>query len=148
MSASNINISDLLCYAEALRPDNVSGSPPPCAITVFAIDQMPTNNTKHRSPYTEKQASTSCLLFDWPLRPSWPSSRLTARTARRGFHMGTSSSASRSRRDSRSLITHVKPEAGSYDDCNAMVRADLGTLEEISTPLRTGFSASSCLKDN
>lgn len=56
--SSAIDTSDLLRYAEVLRPDKVSGFPPFCATVMCVRGHMLNKTTTHRSLYTEKQAST------------------------------------------------------------------------------------------
>ncbi|KAG6354280.1 hypothetical protein INS49_004885 [Diaporthe citri] len=116
--SSAIDISDLLCYAEVLRPDKITiyreasfYMMPPlrlAAEALVAVLQARGQDSARRIPHghLEVRQSLKTIL---------------------------------------QVMDACKNEAGSYNDCIGMVRAYLGSLEETSTPLRTGFSASSSL---
>ncbi|KAL2284649.1 hypothetical protein FJTKL_08747 [Diaporthe vaccinii] len=116
--SSAIDTSDLLRYAEVLRPDKITiyreasfyVMPPLrlAAEALVAVLQARGQDSARRIPhgYLEVRQSLKTIL---------------------------------------QVMEACKNEAGSYNDCIGMVRAYLGSLEETSTPLRTGFSASSSL---
>lgn len=135
--SSAIDTSDLLRYAEVLRPDKVSA------------------RDLRKRPCAEQGHNTQILIYREASFYVMPPLRLAAEALVAVLQARGQDGVRRiphghfEVRQSLKTILQVmeacKNGAGSYDDCIGMVRAYLGSLEDTSTPLRTGFSASSSL---